>query len=202
MAIFVTVSNGLVTRLMQMYSSGSPAETIAADPWIDVSNLNPHPVIGDHYDGANFTLDHDALSVAQGVRLAYLRDETATYMMAGFVSTPCVPDKLPPITGYDPGTYFVYGSKKTDQLNVHAAAAGTRASEAALCGLWCAETPTGNVADATNWDVRDHNQMQAEQVCMEMMGHVSNGTWMLRDASARVIAATTVAEACAVELDF
>jgi len=161
MANFVTVSYGLVTR--ETSTSGEqPVVTMSDDPWINVSALNPRPVIGDHYDGADFTLDHTALKAAQGAKIAELRDDCAYDIKERGFSVPI------------DNVSYVYASAPKDQSNIHAAAAAAMAVELMnptfLFSLWSGIG--SHVADAMSWDIRDHTIANLKQIAVNLNNHI------------------------------
>lgn len=205
MANFVTVSYGIVTRLTST-SGELPAPTTADDPWIDVSALNPHPVVGDHYDGAAFALDKTAVSTAQGAKIAELRDRCAEHIkLRGFpcwfaseAGTDTLPDPVVPIS-------YVFPSKGVDQSNVHVAAAVAQASKAAnpdnTFALWSGigdASGTTREAGATDWQIREFTITQVELIAAVLGAHIADAQYVLRDRTADALAATTVADVEAV----
>jgi len=189
MANFVTVSYGLVTR--ETSTSGDlPVSTVSDDPWIDVSGMNPRPVIGDHYDGTDFTLDHTALSVAQGTKVGVLRDACAHHIKhLGY----CVWfDDDPPI-------YYVFPSESKDQSNVHAAsiAAQVHVNDTPpwTASLWCGIGTATNsrIADASQWTMRDLTVTQIGMVAHVMHAHIADAQEVLMTECDVCCAATTVA---------
>lgn len=196
MANFVTVSYGLVTR--ESSTNGEkPALTVSDDPWLEVSGMNPRPVIGDHYDGTDFTLDHTALTSAQGAKLASLRDLCAAHIKyLGFTGW---------FTEDTPAVYWVYATEAKDQSNIHAAAAAARLHDGETieqwsARLWCAEAQdsTARVVDGTNWDRRDHSASQISQIALRLHKHVEDAQDELQVDSVAVLAATTINDVNAV----
>lgn len=194
--IFVTVSYGVVTRQTQVSSGDLPMVTVSNDPWIDVTSLNPHPVVGDHYDEltGKFTLDHTDLSAAQGVKLAALREATARYITGGFVQG------QENLGDFPDGRSYWYATEIKDQINIHAAVNALTynilVAPNAVAGMWCA---VGETKDAlTDWDIRDHNLDQVNRVCSMLQSNIANGQYVLRDASRAVLAAATIADVEAV----
>jgi len=197
MANFVTVAYGLVTR--ESSTSGEkPALSTSEDPWIDVSALNPRPVIGDHYDGVDFTLDHTSLTAAQGAKVAALRDLCAYHIKYLGFNVHFTED-APNIICY------IYPSEAKDQSNVHAinaAASGHLLDDDPpwTGSLWCGITPdgTGRMVDGTQWDKRDHTVSKIQQVCHVMFHHIEDAQDELKAETDAVLAATTVNDVNAV----
>lgn len=194
MAQFVTVSYCLVTRSVST-NGAPPAANIAEDPWIEVSDLNPKPVVGDHYNETTntFTLNHTALSAAQGAQLATLRDTCANYIKNGFFIGQTLPNDVA-------GPYW-YPCKDRDQANVHLAAHAASVQEQAgnttfLTGIWCAKGEALNALTA--WAIRDHSIENTKSAVSAMHQFVANAQFVMKDATDAVLAAMTVNDVNAV----
>ena len=181
MANFVTVAFGntgpqtqmigIVTRL-ESTSGELPALTVSGDPWINVTGLNPHPVVGDHYDGAAFTLNHADGAVAelypaQGAKIAGLRNTATVFLRTGFWFNLQLPGDSAP---HD----YWYPCESTDQSNVHLAgvAALAEADPDTHYMIWNA---LGNDKDSlTEWFMREHSIANVLEVSRMMQLFVSN----------------------------
>lgn len=191
MANFVTVAYGLVTR--ETSTSGDlPVVTVSDDPWIDVSALNPRPVVGDHYDGVDFTLDHDSVTVAQGNKIAELRDFCADHIKnLGFLFSTTLGEDVDPVP-------YVFPSQLKDQSNIHVLAAAGMALESTYPtwtgSLWCGIGTTDNrVADATNWDMRELTIPRIKDLASALWSHIHDAQEELMMECLACCAATTVA---------
>jgi hypothetical protein len=191
MSSFVAVSNGLVIR--ESSTNGElPALTVSEDPWINTSGLNPHPVVGDHYNGANFTLNHNNLSIAQAQKIAELRDACADRIKNFGYSTGMRMEE-----GQDPIS-FCFGSKPHDQSNLYAvfAAASASTEPTDVFGIVCG---IGNfLMDAVDWQWRDFTVPQVKQIVRVLHGHITASREVLSDQTSQVLAATTVQEVNAI----
>ena len=192
MATFVAVSYGLVTR--ETSTNGEiPSLSIADDPWINVSALNPHPVVGDHHNGSAFVLDHTTLSAAQGQKIAELRDTCAHHIKRlGFVRifqmTEADPEPVP----------YVFPCDSNDQTNLLALLGAALANEATyptwVGSIWCGIGADGDarVPDATSWELRDLTIPQIKTIASGVQTHVNDAQYELKDKTEAVLAATTV----------
>jgi len=188
MANFVTVSNGLVTREAST-SSGLPPLTMSGDPWLDVSALNPRPVVGDHTanEGATFTLNHTTLSAAQAAKIAELRDAAANHIKnLGFLSG---------------SPARVFPSQPKDQENIFAAftAASIDNEPTNVYSLWSGEPgSTNRVQQATDWAMYEYDLEALKLIAHACRAHVNDAQEELNVECQAVLAATTVAAVNAV----
>jgi len=195
MAHFVTVSDGLVTREALTNSSEVlPQLTVSDDPWI-LEDGNPHAVVGDHFNGTNFTLDHTALTVAQGAKIAELRDACATHIKNGF------PVGLILEGDGDPRDYC-FPSMVKDQANLHVLA--LTAQDQGSYPFWCG--PGTRVTDATDWLQRFLTKTQVLWAATGLSVHIIDAQWELNtkvngyapESIVGLLAMTTVTEVNAV----
>ena len=201
MANFVTTAYGVVTRLAST-NGELPALSVSDDPWLDVSSMNPHPVVGDHYDGSSFTLDKTALSAAQGAKIAELRDLCADHIKnLGYLVS------LPHPAGSDDegdATDYIFPSKGSDQATMHANTLAMLMNPNRVppmtVSLWCGIAPTNQarVPDAVDWEIRDFTWTQMLQASDCLAHHLQDASYELRDETNAALAATTVQEVEAV----
>jgi len=190
---FVSSVYGVVTRETNTLGEW-PASPICDDPWIDISDYSVanQPTVGDHYDGSTFTLDHGALSVAQGEKLATLRDACADHIKNKNVSTTMLPLGMENISeNYEVRTY---PTKHNDQFDILAAFAAAIFAEDHgnlnnTYSVWCA---VGDRANCTDWDIRDHTIPQLKQIAQQLHQHVNDAQYELKEEVTAVLAATTV----------
>jgi hypothetical protein len=192
MATYVTVSNGLVTNIAQTNGDPPPVPS-SLDAWIDVSALNPHPVVGDQAnDDGTFTLNHTPLTVAKGGKIGELRDAAGLHINAGF---PCGQQ-------FDGDSGFVgywYPAAIKDQLNIGRAysnAVYSGVAENATFALWCARG--ASAAEAAGWDMRFHTLAQAIAAGTNLRAHVEDAQFALKDLVASVLEAQTTGSADAI----
>jgi hypothetical protein len=196
MALFVTVANGLVVR--NISTNGElPALTVSEDPWVDVSGMNPHPVVGDHYDGASFVLDKTVLSTARANKIAELRELCAEHIRLLGTCIGMTP------AGQDEGdqVYYVFPTKPTDQTNAQVALQSVASSQqVSSAGLWCGIGADGAAREptATDWEIREFTLMQLKLVNTVLFNHISDAQYTLRDCINQVFAASTVQDVQAV----
>jgi len=167
---------------------------MADDPWIDVSDLNPRPVLGDHTtdEGITFAMNHTALSAAQGAKLGELRDKCADVIKNNGVAV-----------GMHAGGAFVFPTKTNDQMNINAAfqAAIKETDPEFQSTLMCGVAPTTgyqNVSTATDWQWRDFDKEDTFQIAANLQTHVQRCREELWARTADVLAATTVTAIAAV----
>jgi hypothetical protein len=191
MAQFVTTSDGLVTR--ETSTSGElPVPTVSGDPWLDVSVMNPRPVVGDHASGGTYTLDHTTLSTAQGARIGVLRDACAVHIKTHGYWILTVLVTAPPETQ---PSYFFFPSRPEDQINVLWALAAIENQEAqqnndTTFSLWSAIGQTASAA--TDWDIRPFLGAQIRSIAGHMQTHINDAQYAVKAHIVDVLAATTV----------
>jgi len=188
MANWVTSSYGLVTREASTTSEEIlPSLTVSADPWINVTALNPRPVIGDHYDGTNFTLDATALTEAQATKLATFRDLCAQHILNGFYRGNQLPDDTQAYAYWYPGD-------KNSQGNICDAGASAMMLMPNYPNehlpLWCGRGET--VAAVTDWLIREHTLDQIMFVANAQREHIAAAQWEMRDRVTEILACATV----------
>jgi hypothetical protein len=193
MANWYTLSYGLVTRdAVTAAQSEPPTATVADDPWIYAGALVPRPTVGDHFVDGDYINDETSLSVAQGNKIAVLRDYCGYHIKyLGFVCSCLLPG--------DSETHpYVFPTELKDQINIIQAMVNSLANitnPEYHAELWCSlgVAPDWRVPTAINWQIRELSHINVKEIASTLRGHVHDAQEELQIKTDATLAATTVA---------
>jgi hypothetical protein len=201
MANWYTLSYGLVTRdAVTAAQSEPPTPTVADDPWVYAGALVPRPTVGDHFVDGEYHNDETALSVAQGNKIASLRDACGNHIkFLGFVCS-C---RFPADSETHP---YVFPTEAKDQANILQAMVNSLANldnEEYAAELWCGigVSPGYRVPTATDWQIRILAHANIKEVASTLRAHVHDAQEELQIKTDAVLAATTVSAVNAIAWD-